>query len=342
MDVITSNILGLSQSVEVVHVNNLGGFVTYVSAHNTLTLVQKLRNLNQTASNTLVLNQTVTVGHPKNVSASNILALTQKAQKVIDVVAGNFVPLSQQTGHPKVVDVHQTLNLTQIVSVSRGLFSQLNLVQTVDVKKTINLNINQVLSINSNSSCSKENDPKFVSINVQPAVKQDVKFAYQNTLLTFRAPEFDNVDSIELARINRNSRAGDLIIGRAPYWPVTEKLKMHFIELSQQKCKDLINFFDLTLGLDIIFTDHEGQKWRGIILNPESAVTQEGRNDQGCGGFAVDIEFQGSKISQALDLVASNTLVLTQSALNLDDYLMLENSEFYWLEDGVSLIQLEV
>lgn len=284
----TSNILGLAQSA-----------------------VAKKSKLMQIVSQKLTLNQTVAVHGTLRLSASHTLNLTQSAQQRLKILSvSNFLELHQKAARVRIglasstlalgqvaktvkhQQISQTINFTQTARAGRSFTHNLLFVQTASVSKVKALAVNQNIVFAGGASLAKAAIP-CICIDV---VHQKAVLTFGTTSVTLRIPEFANSDSIELARINRNSRAGDLLVGRDPQWPKTEILKMRFKEMSQQQAKDYLAFISLTLGKDVTFVDYENVTWTGIILNPDAQVTQETQNNSGCGGFATELVFQGSPV----------------------------------------------
>jgi hypothetical protein len=94
-----------------------------------------------------------------------------------------------------------------------------------------------------------------------------------------RSPDFGNSDSIEIRRISRTTRGGQLIIFRDPQWPKTRTFKVKFSYLKQSDLDNLLDFIYRTVGQNVTYTDHDGRSWTGIILTPGEEVSQPGRED---------------------------------------------------------------
>jgi hypothetical protein len=125
---------------------------------------------------------------------------------------------------------------------------------------------------------------------------QKIQLNFGALSLVLSVPAFGDTDSNEQTRINRETRNGDLIIFHDPQWPVIEKLTYKLPYLSQIQCKQYLSFIHTSLGQNVTLIDHNNIGWVGIIVNPDAAVTQTGRNDIGCGGFETELQFEGSRI----------------------------------------------
>lgn len=115
-----------------------------------------------------------------------------------------------------------------------------------------------------------------------------ITLSYEQYSITLRNPDFSNTEDLEISRINRKSRGGDLLMFRDPIWPVTQNLNYKFSFLKQSDLNNLLHFMDLTLGQTVTLVDYEGRTWTGIIITPGSEVSQPERQD-----FAAQFQFQG-------------------------------------------------
>lgn len=104
-------------------------------------------------------------------------------------------------------------------------------------------------------------------------------------------PEYGNIKKLDMTRINRRSRGGDLIVYSDSIWPKTKTLSLTFSWLSSKTVEELKQFFQQFLGKEIKYFDHLGFIWLGYIMSPAAQVIQQGRNDK-----TISIEFQGDKI----------------------------------------------
>lgn len=105
--------------------------------------------------------------------------------------------------------------------------------------------------------------------------------------IQLRNPEFGNSDSVDVRRINRKTRGGDLMVYRDPIWPKTRIFKVNFIFLKQDDLSRLLDFIHRTVGQIVTYTDYEGQVWSGIIITPGDEVSQPGTNN-----YAATFSFQ--------------------------------------------------
>lgn len=106
--------------------------------------------------------------------------------------------------------------------------------------------------------------------------------------LQLRNPDFGDRESIEVRRINRKTRGGDLVMYRDPAWPKYATYTYSFSYLSQDDLYKLIEFMKSTLGQEITITDYEGRVLSNcIITTPTEELTQDGVED-----FRASFSFQ--------------------------------------------------
>lgn len=110
--------------------------------------------------------------------------------------------------------------------------------------------------------------------------------------LILRNPNLGNIDRLSMVRINRESRGGTLIVFADPIWPKVESMLLSFSGLSQQQGQDLMTFMEGHIGEEIRLIDWEDRLWRGVIVNPQDPVVQDG---PGC-RYTASYEFEGEKV----------------------------------------------
>lgn len=112
----------------------------------------------------------------------------------------------------------------------------------------------------------------------------------QGTLsVQLRSPDFGNTDALEIRRINRKTRGGDLLVFRDPQWPKTRTFQVKFQFLKEADLSRLLDFIHRTLGQIVTFVDHEGRSWNGIIITPGDEVSQPGTNNY-AGQFTFQVQ----------------------------------------------------
>ena len=100
---------------------------------------------------------------------------------------------------------------------------------------------------------------------------------FNNLSLLLPSPDFNNDQKIEITRIHAKTRGGDIITYKDPDWPKTETRSMKFSFCSQDQVDQWKIFATESLGQDVTMIDFEGQTVIGLILNPETSISQPGR-----------------------------------------------------------------
>src|SRR6267142_4313017 len=103
--------------------------------------------------------------------------------------------------------------------------------------------------------------------------------------ITIRSPEFGNTEKLEIGRINRKTRGGDLKIFRRDIWPVTNIFSYQFVALQRSEALGLLNFIQTTNGTLVTLLDYEQRSWNGFIINPDIPISEVGPNCQYTAGF---------------------------------------------------------
>lgn len=233
--------------------------------------------------------------NPKKLSVGNSLGLTQATDKVPQQFLHDYLGFSQSVRtvlHEIVVDV---LSLSQSIGMTRGLANILILVDVVDYKLSSGFQLTDILEFVQGVAVRKENNPDFVADPPAPVVvPQNVTYAVGALSITLPPPEFGDEDKIQHQRINRRTRAGELIVYKDPLWPIIETLTFRFTGLSDVQAKATLLFLNNTIGQLITMVDYRGVTWTGVITNPDADTEQEGGHV--CPSFNIDIDFEGSRI----------------------------------------------
>jgi len=119
-------------------------------------------------------------------------------------------------------------------------------------------------------------------------------YPYTSPTLTLelRSPEFQNKEAVQLRRVNRRTRNNDMLIFNDRDWPQNHILNFVIGALPYAKVLEVLAFVDASLGVDIGYLDYESQQWKGIILNPDSVVTDVGKQ---C-NYTAEFTFQGEVV----------------------------------------------
>lgn len=107
-----------------------------------------------------------------------------------------------------------------------------------------------------------------------------LQFPYTSptTTLTIRNPELGDKFVSQSYRVQRYTRDNKLIVYRDPAWFQTRIFNMAFTGLSPQNKLDIMSFVRLSIGQYVSLTDYLSQTWKGLIINPDNPITQEGPN----------------------------------------------------------------
>lgn len=105
--------------------------------------------------------------------------------------------------------------------------------------------------------------------------------------IILRAPEFGNREGIAHTRVSRETTRRTLLVFRDPNWPERYTMEVQWKGLKKDDALRLIQFISDNLGLEIGIQDHEGRCWKGTIVNPDEAVTEDHNNN-----FSAMIKFE--------------------------------------------------
>ena len=108
------------------------------------------------------------------------------------------------------------------------------------------------------------------------STRADVTLVCGADSITLRHPSFGNSESVDVDRTINVSRGGTPNIMRDPNWPETTEMSISFEVLTRTKALELLDFLKNCLGLLVTYTDPYDRAWEGIVINPDSAVTDEG------------------------------------------------------------------
>jgi len=118
--------------------------------------------------------------------------------------------------------------------------------------------------------------PWGVFTSVTLGSRSDVTLVCGADSITLKLPEFGNSESVDVDRVVNISRGGTLNVMRDSTWPDSTEHSIDFSVLTRTKALELLDFLKNCLGLLITYTDPSDRVWEGVIINPESAVIDEG------------------------------------------------------------------
>lgn len=140
--------------------------------------------------------------------------------------------------------------------------------------------------------------------------------------LDMRAPNFGNRERLEATRIARETVGGSLTVFADPIWPKVHSLQMQFQALKTDQARGLLNFMERWLGQEIGIYDYEGRIWKGVITNPDEAVTHDGKES-----YSASLDIEAERVYQlnqtaltnlGMVTMAGEDEVLVLSGINID------------------------
>lgn len=109
-------------------------------------------------------------------------------------------------------------------------------------------------------------------------------------MLTLDNPSFGNTDSVQYTRIDRVTRGGERKIYTDSTWGKVETLRFTKSNVCLLTAEQIVDFINTSLGKEINLLDWEGRNWRGVIVEPDTDVTED------AGGHEVIITFEGALV----------------------------------------------
>lgn len=92
--------------------------------------------------------------------------------------------------------------------------------------------------------------------------------------VTLPAPLHGDSEEVQVTRIQRKTKGGDLIVFAADSWPSFELRKFSFTGLTDTQRSDLFALMGASLGQLVRLQDHEGRTWDGVLVNPNGDFAQ--------------------------------------------------------------------
>lgn len=110
------------------------------------------------------------------------------------------------------------------------------------------------------------------------------------TTLVMKNPAFGNSDTITFTKIDRTLRGGERIFFSDSKWGETQVFELLLERVCDPAFDQLLNFLNESIGKEIGLLDWENRQWKGIILGPNTSIT-EIRS-----GYRVSLLFQGELV----------------------------------------------
>lgn len=127
-------------------------------------------------------------------------------------------------------------------------------------------------------------DPTYEAINTTPptltpsTLTLTYPFVSPTNTLVLKNPRFGNTNTFARAAIYRKTRGGDEHIAADASWPTTDIESFEIENLCSADVSALVDFLNASLGKLVGLLDWEGRQWSGLILTPDTKISQTGRN----------------------------------------------------------------
>jgi hypothetical protein len=121
------------------------------------------------------------------------------------------------------------------------------------------------------------------------ADRATVLYTSAGNSLELRRPDFGDKEEILKNRIIRTTRRNTLKHYRKSTWPRRRRVTYPFSNLPDSDFEAVLEFLRITNGCSMSLLDYNSRTWGGIITNPETAVSNNGRLCQ----VSVTIIFEG-------------------------------------------------
>jgi hypothetical protein len=154
--------------------------------------------------------------------------------------------------------------------------------------------------------------------------------------LDLRAPTFGNRERLQMTRVARETSGGTLTVFADPIWPKVHTLQMQFTALKVAQARGILDFIERWLGLEIGIYDYEGRVWKGVIINPDEAVVQDGRES-----YSATIEFEAERVYGA-DVTQQATTVITPAQESVGEFQLFPGQSTLALANTSSFVKVPV
>ena len=234
----------------------------------------------QPSITTSIKNITVTdsLNFEERTGRGSLIVITDFFGLFDEVLKTPFEVLSDNLSFTESVTVHNAKNATDLITFTDT--ATFRVIRTISIVDTLDLQDNLAFYM---LGCG------FSAIELPTLTDPgQIVLTFGTLVLTLRNPEFGDSRNLEIARINRKTRGGDLVVFRDPMWPKTEVLRFAFDYLTETKAYALDHFLKVSLGQEITLVDYEGRSWTGIIRAPQGSIKQQGRCQ-----YQADFEFEG-------------------------------------------------
>lgn len=240
---------------------------------------------------TLIFSEEAKLNNPKLYAVDGLLITEDAHQKDITVNAADTISFVDIAQRGPTMFAFDLLSLNDTAGLYRGgpVVDALNIVEssTVQVNKpgidalvlteVATYKINRYLSVTDTlvfidfaqgyiTTC-RDIDNRLVIEFASPAV---APVAFHELVV----PDFGDIRQRDFQRINRRSRANDLIIYRDNDWTIADRFNFKLSTLTAAQKDNFINFLEFTTGQLVRLRDYENNYWHGFIMNPNMPFTQ--------------------------------------------------------------------
>lgn len=222
------------------------------------------------------------------VDFSHVLSFSQSFSRTFEAEFSNELELEDFFGLP----ISQELEFTEEWTAIAGPWTsnELELTDEFDYIITREVSFLNVIDLSQAFSATVSADLCNFQLPNPPTLGDAIlSLTYDGDTLVLRNPAFGNNEQHSFSRINRTTRGGTLIIFANPIWPNLKTLKFSMSGLADSE--EILDFLEASLGQVVTLLDHENRTWEGIILNPTTAITQQGTCD-----YRFDLEFEGELV----------------------------------------------
>lgn len=231
-----------------------------------------------------------------NRSLENVLSFSTQLGRIFEESVSSNLSLTQLAQREFFPNNDFQINHTVSVSKETLLTSLLDLENTVSILRDIARSAENDFQISHHLTyfldapgltClynPRSGNPNFPA---EPTLGDaTLTLSYDGTNLVLRNPTIGNTESLQYQRINRTSRGGTHLVFADPSWPKQKVLRLQVDAIKNKT--ELTDFLNDSLGQQIQLLDHENRTWQGIITNPDTAITQIGREV-----YSVTLDFEG-------------------------------------------------
>lgn len=317
--------LSLSQSVSVgkdheeslhhdIHLTqSVDSNIKWQSVVNTLHLTQsviwEIPTFAISASSDLSLfDEVSTSGSSYSRSLLDQISLVQIVEIPVEASASSTISLTQSVRGNRGND--QTLTITDAASYSlgKGLTQSLNLTQVAVANVVRSRSLSHSLTLGQSARTDRVASDVLYAPEKQPGVtfpalptivhQGQITLSYPYisslfhlTVIALRNPKLEDTVVDRRRRIVRETRGGSLRIFRRVNWSKSTRLKYDIEFLKKEDLDALEAFLLESLGKEVKLIDYNNQEWKVVIGNPNTALTQAGRQNR-----TVTLEFEGDLV----------------------------------------------